>query len=56
MPQYKLEKREGSEHEPYFYISVSLNGIDPIIGEGKNKKMAEFDAAQKMLKRIGFNG
>ena len=55
MPLYQLVKREGLEHEPHFYISVSLSGIDPIIGEGKNKKLAEFDAAKQMLKRIGFN-
>lgn len=51
-PVYKLEGREGSEHEPIFHISVSLKGIEPTVGEGRNKKLAEFDAASKMLARI----
>lgn len=53
VPVYKLEKREGSEHEPIFYISVALNGMLPEIGEGRNKKLAEQEAAAKMLKKLG---
>lgn len=53
MPQYKMVERTGSEHEPTFFISVSLNGVPDEVGAGKNKKLAEFDAAAKMLKRLG---
>lgn len=52
VPVYKMEGREGSEHEPLFYISVALNGMTPEIGEGRNKKLAEQEAAAKMLKRL----
>lgn len=52
-PVYKLESRKGSEHEPVFFISVTLNGLSPEIGEGRNKKLAEQDAAAKMLKKLG---
>ncbi len=52
MPVYKLEKREGSEHEPIFYISVNLEKVAPEIGEGRNKKLAEQEAAAKMLKKL----
>ncbi len=53
VPVYKMEGREGSEHEPLFYISVTLKGLPPEIGEGRNKKIAEQEAAAKMLKRLG---
>ena len=52
VPVYKLEKRAGSEHEPIFYISVSLEGMGSEIGEGRNKKLAEQAAATKMLKKL----
>lgn len=52
VPLYKLESREGSEHEPMFSISVTIKGMSPEIGEGRNKKLAEQEAAAKMLKRL----
>lgn len=52
VPVYKLEGREGSEHEPIFYMSVSLKGVAPEVGEGRNKKLAEQEAAAKMLKKL----
>lgn len=52
VPIYKMEGRKGSEHEPIFYISVSLKNLPPEIGEGRNKKLAEQEAAAKMLKRL----
>lgn len=52
-PVYRLVSREGSEHEPVFHIGVSLNGMPEQVGAGKNKKLAEFDAAAKMLELIG---
>ncbi len=51
-PVYKLEERKGSEHEPIFYISVDIEGLTPEIGKGKNKKLAEQEAAAKMLKKL----
>ncbi len=52
-PVYRLVSREGSEHEPVFHIGVALNGVPEQVGIGKNKKLAEFDAAAKMLEQIG---
>lgn len=52
-PLYKLVSREGSEHEPIFYMSVSFNGVQAQEGIGKNKKLAEQEAAEKMLKALG---
>lgn len=52
-PQYRLVRREGSEHEPLFYMAVSLKGVDEQTGEGRNKKLAEQCAAAKMLDYLG---
>ena len=47
-PVYQLVSREGSEHEPVFLISVTVgNRVET--GKGKNKKIAEQEAAKKMM-------
>lgn len=51
-PQYVVDRREGSEHEPIFHVSVHLNKLPPANGIGRNKKIAEQEAAAKMLKHI----
>lgn len=53
-PIYELSGREGSEHEPTFYMSVALNGVEPQVGAGRNKKLAEQEAAAKMLDFLGY--
>ena len=52
LPQYNLEKREGSEHNPVFHISVKLANGMSAVGSGHNKKQAEQNAAADLLKRI----
>lgn len=51
-PVYRLKKRSGSEHEPIFEIVVNLGDKYEVVGFGRNKKAAEFDAASKMLEQI----
>ncbi len=51
-PVYRVAGRKGSEHEPTFFVGVSLNGVEEQVGKGHNKKAAEFDAAAKMLEKI----
>lgn len=51
-PVYRLVSRAGSEHEPTFRIAVVLKDGLEQVGEGRNKKLAEFDAASKMLEII----
>lgn len=51
-PVYELVKKEGSEHEPHFYIKVTVKGHASAVGEGKNKKLAEQNAAQKLIEMI----
>ncbi|MDD4556914.1 MAG: ribonuclease III [Alphaproteobacteria bacterium] len=52
-PVYALVSREGSEHEPIFHMSVRLSNLPVQTGSGKNKKLAEQEAAAKMLSVIG---
>lgn len=51
-PTYELLKKEGLEHDPHFYIKVSVNAQDFAVGEGKNKKIAEQDAAAKLIRLL----
>ncbi|MDR1694619.1 MAG: ribonuclease III [Lactobacillaceae bacterium] len=53
VPVYNLVNREGSEHEPTFYMSVSFDNVKPQFGHGKSKKIAEQEAAEKMLDYLG---
>lgn len=50
-PRYEMITRKGSEHEPIFIMQVSI-GDKTAQGEGKNKKQAEFAAAQSMLDMV----
>ncbi|MBE6448388.1 MAG: ribonuclease III [Alphaproteobacteria bacterium] len=52
MPKYKIVDRKGPEHEPVFMVEVCLGNEYVARGEGHNKKLAEFEAAKKMLELI----
>ena len=49
VPVYELLKKEGSEHEPVFYIKVYIDKVASAIGCGKSKKQAEQNAAAKLI-------
>jgi ribonuclease-3 len=51
IPAYKVVSREGPEHAPVFVIQVKIEGREPMEGTGRNKRLAEQDAAAKFLKR-----
>lgn len=51
-PTYEVVEKKGSEHEPIFTIKVSFGDLYAL-GEGSNKKTAEQNAAQKLLKLMG---
>ena len=53
-PSYEVISREGSEHEPVFHIRVNFAGQNSVSGSGRNKKLAEQDAASKMLRQLGI--
>lgn len=54
-PMYRVVSREGSEHEPVFHMEVVLGEGLIESGSGRNKKLAEQEAAAKMLKRLGIH-
>lgn len=51
MPEYRVVRREGSEHEPIFVIEVAI-GQRKASGQGHNKKQAEFAAAKALLELV----
>ena len=55
LPVYRFLNLRGPKHNPTFKISVVINGAKQFIGFGKSKKLAEQDAADKLLKSININ-
>lgn len=51
-PIYVEVKREGSEHNPQFFMKVIVEGHGEAVGQGHNKKMAEQSAAKKLLQEF----
>lgn len=52
LPNYKLISNTGPRHNPIFKVSVKLKDTKSYEGTGSSKKMAEQDAASKILKII----
>lgn len=51
-PTYEVVSKEGSDHNPLFTVKVAVNNELCAIGQGKNKKLAEQQAAEKLLQRM----
>ena len=52
LPKYTVINREGPSHEPVFTVELSVNGLNPVQGEGRSKQAAEQATAEMMLKQI----
>ena len=50
--QYEIIKETGPDHDKTFTAEVKLNGKVLATGEGKTKKQAEMNAADKALKNL----
>ena len=50
--KYSIIKEKGPDHDKVFVAQVSCNGKKLAIGEGKNKKTAEMNAACKALENL----
>lgn len=50
--KYSIIKEKGPDHDKIFVAQVSCNGKKLAIGEGKNKKTAEMNAAHKALEML----
>ena len=55
-PEYALSKREGSDHEPKFFIEVRLPDGRRYEGSGRTVKQAETNAAKTALNALGILG
>jgi ribonuclease-3 len=50
--KYEILEEKGPDHDKTFVAQVSCNGKKLAIGNGKNKKSAEMDAAHNALQKI----
>lgn len=53
-PCYEVVEREGPDHAPRFRIAARLEGLEPGIGLGTSKRVAEQEAARDFLVREGL--
>ncbi|MCE4225575.1 ribonuclease III [Methylobacterium sp. C25] len=56
IPVYEVAERSGPDHAPVFAIAVRVSGIEPGLGRGGSKRLAEQEAAQSILDREGIGG
>lgn len=54
LPRYVELERGGPDHAPHFVMRVELKDLEPAIGEGASKRIAEQAAATAMLQREGI--
>lgn len=52
-PQYDVLRERGPDHEKTFLVSVSVGGKMLAEGEGRSKKKAESQAAQRAIDKMG---
>lgn len=51
-PVYTLIEKTGTDHEPFFKVSVEIPKYEAIYGNGPTRRLAEKNAAGLMLKQI----
>lgn len=49
LPSYREVVRSGPSHDPHFTVEVQLEGQAPARGEGRSKRLAEQEAAGRLL-------
>ena len=54
IPCYIDVKKEGTEHEPVFYVKVCIEGYGGIEGIGSSKKIAQKDACMKFIEKYNI--
>ena len=54
LPVYKLIASKGPNHKPIFKIKVKIKNSEAEFGIGSSKKIAEQNAANKLLKKINL--
>ena len=49
LPKYTIINKTGTDHQPTFLVSVSVNNVNDVVSEGPSLKIAEEAAAFKLL-------
>jgi ribonuclease-3 len=52
LPNYRETHREGPAHGPRFTVEVTVQGLPAAQGSGRSKRLAEQDAASRLLARL----
>lgn len=52
LPTYSLVRKEGADHEPIFYVEVAVTDDKKAVGSGSSKRIAERDAAARLLEGL----
>ena len=53
LPAYRVVGRSGSDHAPTFTVEVSVQGLEPLTGQGRSRQEAEKAAAVALMQREG---
>lgn len=53
-PRYETVGRSGPDHDPVFTVRAVIEDVAPAEGSGRNKRLAEQDAAAVVLRREGI--
>lgn len=54
IPTYEVVERTGPDHAPRFRIAVQVEGLEPGLGDGTSKRIAEQAAARALMEREGI--
>ncbi|RDD63747.1 ribonuclease III [Ferruginivarius sediminum] len=55
LPSYREVSREGPPHDPRFTVAAEVQGAEPATGEGRSKRLAEQEAARRLLDMLRAN-
>jgi len=53
LPRYVVTSSTGPDHAPTFTVEVTVDGVEPLTGQGRSRQDAEKAAASALLKREG---
>ncbi len=52
IPEYRVTSQHGPAHAPTFTVEVQVQGFSPASASGSSKRVAERDAAAKLIEKI----
>ena len=55
LPIYKMSKQMGPNHNPFFKVQVQISESKKYFGYGKSKKVAQKNAASKLIQSLDIN-